>query len=80
MVKILEAKGLKKPKNELRNETANAIESNNEYSKALEAQKWIQDKYPNEANRFLFNENGTEFNVKLVEKKEQYLTDEDKKK
>jgi hypothetical protein len=40
---------------QLRNETAQGIEANsNNFSKAIEAQNWIQDRYPQEANTLLF--------------------------
>ena len=70
--KILENKGVDKTIENLRNETANAIEKNANYAKVLDARKWIYERYPTSANNLLFSagmklENG-EIKLELSDK------------
>ncbi|CAF1342923.1 unnamed protein product, partial [Didymodactylos carnosus] len=54
--KILERqKGIKKSIQDIRNELADDIETNGNYSKVMEAEKWIHDQHPQEANSLLFS-------------------------
>ncbi|CAF1522845.1 unnamed protein product, partial [Didymodactylos carnosus] len=53
--KILETKGINKSIENIRNETADDIQSNANYSKVMEAEKWIHDRHPQEANSLLFS-------------------------
>lgn len=52
--KILEDRGVTMTDAELRQITADEIESNGNIDKALESEKWIRDRYPLEANTLLF--------------------------
>jgi preprotein translocase subunit SecA len=66
--KILKARGIDKSVEQIRNETANAIEANStNFSKAIDAQNWIFSRYPNEANSLLFRGAGS---YRLGEKKD----------
>jgi len=51
---LLETKGINKSVETIRNELADDIQSNPNYSKAIEAENWIYERYPDEANTFLF--------------------------
>ena len=51
---ILETNGNAKSVDQLRRMTAEAIESNENFKKVLEAEKWIRNSYPQEANTLLF--------------------------
>ncbi|CAF4844118.1 unnamed protein product, partial [Rotaria sp. Silwood1] len=53
--KILETKGINKSIEDIRNELADDIISNTNYSKVIEAEKWIHDRHPQEANSLLFS-------------------------
>ena len=52
--KILETGGINKSVETIRNELADDIQSNPNYSKAIEAENWIYERYPQEANSLLF--------------------------
>jgi hypothetical protein len=51
---LLQKNNITKSVDQLRDETANSILNNPNYSKVLEAQNWIQERYPCEANTLLF--------------------------
>ncbi|CAF4590118.1 unnamed protein product, partial [Rotaria sp. Silwood2] len=53
--KILETKGINKSIENIRNELADDIKSNANYSKVMEAEKWIHNRHPQEANSLLFS-------------------------
>ncbi|CAF1444874.1 unnamed protein product [Adineta steineri] len=53
--RLLEIKGINKSIQDIRNELADDIESNANYSKVMEAEKWIHDRHPQEANSLLFS-------------------------
>jgi hypothetical protein len=53
--KILETRGIYISIVDIRNETADAIESNANYSKVMEAENWMRDRYPHQANSLLFS-------------------------
>ena len=55
--KILEKNGIVKSVNELRSETAQGIRTNANYEKVIEAEKYMHERYPHEANSVtkLFN-------------------------
>jgi preprotein translocase subunit SecA len=90
--KILETKGINKSIENIRNELADDIKSNANYSKVMEAEKWIHDRHPQEANSLLFSaglrlvpsasyrQDGVKYE-QLQEKKRQNqnLTEEDEK-
>jgi len=52
--KILETRGINKSVETIRNELADDIQSNPNYSKVIEGEKWIYERYPQEANSLLF--------------------------
>lgn len=53
--KILELQKKGKSKEILRSETADYIESNGSYGKAMEAEKWLRVQFPKEANEYIFS-------------------------
>jgi hypothetical protein len=55
MSAILKNKGIDKSIETLRNETANAIVSNDNFNKIIEAEQWVYSRYPQQANMLLFN-------------------------
>ena len=57
--KALAINNIVKSVDQLRIETAEKIRSNPNYSKVLNAQNWIKDRYPLEANTLLFSAAGT---------------------
>ena len=52
--KILEEQGIMMTVQQLREVTASAIDSNADFIKVLEAEKWIHERHPKEANTLLF--------------------------
>ena len=48
--KILETNGVSKSVDNIRSETAEDIRKNSNYEKVIEAEKWIHERYPQEAN------------------------------
>jgi len=53
--KILELREKGKSIEMLRSETADYIESNGSYGKAMEAEKWLRVRFPKEANEYIFS-------------------------
>ncbi|CAF1433891.1 unnamed protein product [Adineta steineri] len=74
--KILETKGINKSIENIRNELADDIRTNANYSKAMEAEEWIHDRHPQEANSMLFSA-GKEKNMRdsTLSEKGTYLSD-----
>jgi hypothetical protein len=52
---VLESQGINKSVEQLRQMTADAIESNANFSNVLEAEMWVRERYPVEANSLLFS-------------------------
>lgn len=52
---VLASQGTTMSVEQLRQITADAVESNANFSKVLEAEKWVQERYPVDANNLLFS-------------------------
>ena len=75
---ILEINGVHKSTSDLRNETADTVLSNKNFASVINAETWIQERYPQEANTFLFSA-GLKFNpIEIIECEEKDIPELEK--